>query len=189
MPLVTVQPDIVSSRVNQRSATGGNAQRIGRKGSHFRIDFVSEPLDPDEARQWGDLRAEDDVVRIPVPQPGLDIGAPGTDCTVTGGPQSGANLTITGLTPHYAIRKDQLLNHYASDGSVRLYRARSEVVADASGEVTVPLETMLTWPAYHSDVIDFTDPKIEGYPTADPSSWLMDGHGYQTLKFSVEEPG
>lgn len=187
-PLVSALPDIVSSRIHQKSATGANAQRIGRKGSHYRVDFVTHPLDADAARDWLDLRNEDDTVIVAVPQLKLDIGAPGLGA-VDGGPQAGAALSVRGLTPNYAIRKGQLLNHTGSDGELRLYAARQEVITDADGAAEILLDTMLTWPALDGEVVDLRDPKIEGFATVDPSSWLMDGNGYQTLQFSVEEAG
>lgn len=187
-PLVSAQLDVVSSRIHQKSATGGNAQRIGRKGSHYTCDFATHPLDRDEARDWLDLRNEEEAVIVAVPQPDLEIGAPGVG-SVDGGPQSGAALSVKGMTPNYAVRKGQLLNHLGSDGELRLYVAREEVITDATGSAEILLETMLTWPALDGDVVDLRDPKIEGFATVDPSSWLLDGNGYQTIRFTVEEPG
>lgn len=187
-PLVSVELDKVSSSIDQRSATGANLQRGFRKGSHYTAEFVLEPQDHAEARQWLDLRTEADTVIVPLTQPGLEIGTPGTT-SVNGGGQAGAVLSIKGFAPGYPVRKGQAFNHIGSDGLRRIYVADAAVTANGSGVAAVPLETILNWPPANNDVIDFADVKIEGFASVEKGSWLQDGNGYHRIQFKVEEPG
>lgn len=185
---ISAEPTIISSSIDQRSATGSNRQKGMRKGSHYQYDFALEPMSHAEALDWLDLRNEADTVIIEIPQMGLEIGAPGAT-RVNGSGQSGANLAIKGFTPSYAVRKGQCFNHLGNDGELRIYVADADVIADGSGNATVPLETMLNWPPLNNDIIDFADVRIEGFAAVERGSFLQDGDGWHHVRFTVEEPG
>lgn len=178
----------VSSENDLRSATGANRQKIARKGSHYRASFACQPLDPNDARPWRRLHSEGQTVVAQIEQPGIEIGAPGSP-RVNGAGQAGASLILDGLTPHYVIEEGQLLVHISASGERRLYMASETVIADADGEATVPLYTMLTAPPADNDVVTLTDITIEGFATVEDGSFLTDGDGYMNIRFSVEEPG
>lgn len=184
---ISAEPTIISSSVDQRSATGSNRQKGLRKGSHYSYEFALEPMSHAEALTWLDLRNEADTVIIDVPQMGLEIGMPGTTL-VNGSGQAGANLAIKGFTPGYVVRKGQAFNHIGSDGVRRIYVAASAVTA-AGGTATVPLETMLNWPVTNNEVVTFSDVRIEGFAAVERGSFLQDGDGWHHIRFTVEEPG
>lgn len=185
---VSAEPSIVSSSIDQRSATGSNRQKGMRKGSHYSYEFVLEPMDHTEALTWLDLRNEADTVVMEIPQMGFEIGTPGTTL-VNGSGQAGASLAIKGFTPGYVVRKGQAFSHTGSDGVIRLYIAASAVTANGSGLATVPLETMLNWPPVNNDVVSFSDVKIEGFAAVEKGSFLQDGNGWHTVRFTIEEIG
>lgn len=185
---ISAEPTIISSSIDQRSATGSNRQKGMRKGSHYAYEYALEPMDHAEALDWLDLRNEADTVIVDVPQTGLDIGTPG-NTRVNGSGWGGISLGIRGLTPGYAIRKGQLLNHVGSDGVRRLYVADEPVTADGNGVATIKLETMLNWPPGDGDVIDFANVQIEGFASVERGSFLQDGNGWHHIRFTVEEPG
>ena len=185
---ISAEPTIVSSSIDQRSATGSNRQKGLRKGSHYSFEMALEPVSHAEALDWLDLRNEADTVIIDVPQMGLEIGAPGAT-RVNGSGQAGTNLAIKGFTPGYVVRKGQAFNHIGSDGVRRIYIASAAVIADGSGNAVVPLETMLNWPPLNNDVIDFADVRIEGFASVEKGSFLQDGNGWHHIRFMVEEPG
>lgn len=189
--MVSAELDIVSSRVDQRSATGSNLQRGQRAGSHYIGTFVSIPLGPDQARALLDLRNEVDTVIMDLPQPGLDIGTPAPTGVpqVNGSGQAGSSLSVKNLTPGYVIRKGQAFSHQGSDLTFRTYVADAAVTANVSGVAVIPLETMLTWPPLNNEGVHFAVPKIEGFATVERGSWLQDGNGYQTVSFTIEERG
>lgn len=185
---ISAEPTIISSSIDQRSATGSNRQKGMRKGSHYSYEIALEPMSQAEALDWLDLRNEADTVIIEIPQMGLEIGAPGAT-RVNGSDQSGASLMIKGFTPRYPVRKGQCFNHLGSDGGLRIYVADAEVIADDDGEATVPLETMLNWPPLNDDVIDFANVSVEGFASVERGSFLQDGDGWHHIRFTVEEPG
>lgn len=185
---ISAEPTIISSSIDQRSATGSNRQKGMRKGSHYSYEMALEPVSHAEAMDWLGLRNEADTVIIEIPQMGLEIGAPGAT-RVNGSGQSGASLAIKGFTPSYAVRKGQCFNHLGSDGVLRIYVADADIIADGSGNATVPLETMLNWPPLNNDIIDFADVRIEGFAAVERGSFLQDGDGWHRIRFTVEEPG
>lgn len=185
---ISAEPSIISSSIDQRSATGSNRQKGLRKGSHYAYEIQLEPMDHSEALLWLDLRNEADTVVVAIPQMGLEIGTPGST-QVNGSGQSGANLSIKGFTPGYQVRKGQAFNHIGSDGVRRIYIAASAVTANGSGIATVPLETMLNWPPGNNETISFSDVRIEGFATVERGSFLQDGNGWHHIRFTVEEPG
>ena len=185
---ISAEPTIISSSIDQRSATGSNRQKGMRKGSHYSYEIALEPMSHAEALDWLDLRNEADTVIMDIPQMGLEVGTPGTTL-VNGSGQAGANLAIKGFTPSYPVRKGQAFNHIGSDGVRRIYIAASAVTANGSGLATVPLETMLNWPVANNDVIHFADVRIEGFAAVERGSFLQDGDGWHHIRFTVEEPG
>lgn len=188
---ISAEPTIVSSSIDQRSATGSNRQKGMRKGSHYSFEFILEPMDQAEALTWLDLRNEADTVLIDIPQPGLEIGTPATSGVplVNGSGQSGASLSIKNLTPGYVIRKGQVFSHHGSDLVYRTYVAAAAATANGSGLATVTLETMLTWPPLNNEGVHLAAPRLEGFASVERGSWLLDGNGYHNIRFTVEEPG
>lgn len=184
---ISAEPTIISSSIDQRSATGSNRQKGLRKGSHYSYEFALEPMSHAEALTWLDLRNEADTVIIDVPQMGLEIGTPGTTL-VNGSGHAGVNLPIKGFTPGYVVRKGQAFNHIGSDGVRRIYVAASAVTA-TDGTATVPLETMLNWPVTNNEVVTYSDVRIEGFAAVERGSFLQDGDGWHHIRFTVEEPG
>ncbi|MBU2233193.1 MAG: hypothetical protein KKG69_18155 [Alphaproteobacteria bacterium] len=185
---ISAEPTIVSSSIDQRSATGSNRQKGLRKGSHYSYEFALAPLDHADALRWLDLRNEADTVIVEIPQMGLEVGSPGSP-TVDGDGQAGASLDVKDLTPNYAILKGQAFNHIGSDDTIRIYVADADVIADGSGNATIPLETMLNWPPEDGDVLVFAEVRIEGFASVERGSFLQDGEGWHHIRFTVEEPG
>lgn len=185
---VSAEPSIVSSSIDQRSATGSNRQKGMRKGSHYAYEFVLEPLSHADALRWLDLRNEADTVVMEIPQMGFEVGSPGSPL-VDGSGQAGASLDVKNLTPNYAILKGQAFSHYGSDETWRIYIAADDVIANGDGEATIPLETMLNWPPLNGDVLEFAAVKIEGFASVEKGSFLQDGNGWHNVRFTIEEIG
>lgn len=186
--LISEELDIVSSRIDQRSATGSNLQRGSRAGSHYIGSFITEPLTPAAAKEWLDLRNEADTVIMDLSQPGLDVGEVGT-VQVNGTGWAGSNIGVKGLPAYYPVAKGQAFTHLGSDFTHRTYVAAAAVTANSSGVAIIPLETMLTWPPLNNDALYFNPPRLEGFATVERGSWLQDGNGYQTIRFTIEERG
>lgn len=155
----------------QSTATESDDFWLNRLGARYSIDFSMKPMTPEQADQWSDLEETNATVVMRIPQPGLDIGAPGAP-EVDGSGQSGSSIAIKGLTPHYAVRRKQWLS-IVTGGRRYCYRARSEVVADASGEVVVPIRPMLRKPHLDGDVVEIAEPMIEGIALVADGAWAI----------------
>lgn len=186
---ITEDVRVVSSRNDLRSANGSNHQRIARKGSHYIGVFACEPQTQAEGRKWRRLETEDQTVVAQIEQPGIDVGAPGNNIRVAGAGQAGASINLDGMTPGYIVSEGQLLSHVSAAGMRRLYMAAETVVVGSGGAVTIPLRTMLTAPPADNDLVHLADIWIEGFPTIEEGSFLIDGDGYVHVRFTVEEPG
>lgn len=178
---------LVTSRNELRSATGTNAQRIGRKGDHYAYDVTMPPMTYAQSLEWIGLRTAVDQVVMPVRQPGLDTGSPGTPL-VNGAGQAGTTLIMDGFTPGYMFRKGQYLTH-VHVGRRRLYSAAAEATADGSGNLTLILETMLLYPPNDNDQVLVAQPEIEGFASFDDSLWTVDVARTVGLAFTIEELG
>lgn len=183
----TMTPRLITGRADLRTAWGGLGPRLNRGASRYAVDIALPVLTYQDAQEWSAIDDEDATVTLLVRQPGLDTGAPGLP-KVKGAAQSGSSLLIDGLSAHYVIRKRQFLS-ITTGGRLYLYRAKAEVVADASGEATVTLETMLRVSPADNDVIELANPRIEGYPMPAQGTWETNSAGHVALSFAIEERG
>lgn len=183
---LSIEPELITARNNLVPAFGGPEQRRNRMGSRYALKVRLEPMIYEDAQDWADLDDETDTCVWTIPQPDLDIGAPGTPL-VAGADQAGANLDLDGLTPHYVFRKNQWIT-VITDGQRYCYRVRSETIAGADGTVTVPLRTMLRVPPADNDTVEVAQPKIEGFVTVDEGAWRIDGEDRLIrLSFTIKE--
>lgn len=166
-------------------AFGGDDQEILRKGTRFALTYAMPPMRYETSMEWSALRKKGTLVRMRVFQPGFDTGAPGSGATVDGAGQAGTSLDVKGLTPRYVVRKGQFLNVITA-GQWFLYQADAEVVADASGAVTVPLMEMLRRPHADGDVVEIAQPMIEGF-VRDLGEWAVGVEHLVGLSFTVRE--
>jgi hypothetical protein len=185
---VSMVPRIVSGRAEMRPAFAGDLLRLNRMGDRYAFD-VELPAMRDVAAQegWGDLDDRDATLTLLIPQPGRIVQPQGLP-RVNGAGQSGSSLILDGLTPQTVIRKRQWLN-VTTGGRLFLYRAKSEVVANASGQVTVPLQTMLRRSPSDNDVVELEQPRIEGFATPTEDCWAIDVAGLVRPAFTIEERG
>lgn len=175
---------LVSARNDLVPAFGGPTQRLNRKGSRWRAQVTLPPMTYAEALAWTDLRAEADTVVLNVPQPGLEIGSPGTPL-VNGAGQLGSSLAIDGLTAGYVVRKGQYLSVVIS-GQRYLYEATAAVTANGSGQATVAIRPMLRASPPDNAVVEVAQPRIEGFVKTDVM-FSVDAARLVGLTFEIEE--
>lgn len=149
----------------QRAATGGARLPINRTGDHWSVEVDTGALGIICARELlaDILRGAGEMVRVYIPQPGIDTGAPGTP-RVKGADQAGSNLIVDGLTPYFAVRKGWFVT-VVTDGVGRPYLVTGEVIADAAGEATLPLWPMLHVQPADNDVVEVAEPFLDGLIT------------------------
>lgn len=153
----------------QSTATGSDDAWLDRLGARYEVDFTMRPMSDEQSWDWSDLEEKRSSVVMTLRQPGLDTGMPGAP-VVDGSGQSGSNIALKGLTPHYVIRRRQWIP-IITGGQRYCYRAKSEVVAGADGKVVIPIRPMLRKPHVNNDVVELADPKIEGIPTVSDDAW------------------
>lgn len=180
----TMTIGLVSAANELTSAFGGGDQEILRKGTRHALTFRMPVMSYVKAMDWGVLRKKGVTVLMTVHQPGFDTGAPGSP-VVDGAGQAGTSFALRGLTPHYVIRADQFLS-VITNGQRFLYQADTEVVADAAGEVVVPLMDMLRWPHLDGDTVEIAKPMIEGF-VRDLGEWAVGTDRLVGLQFTVRE--
>lgn len=175
---------LVSTKNTLVPATGGDEQELQRKGSKYALTYSMPFITYVQSMDWDDLMAEGDLVQMLVYQPGFDTGSPGAP-RVNGSGQAGTSLVVDGLTPNYVVRKGQFLN-ITTGSQIFLYRAKAEVVANSSGQASIPLRTLLRRPPADNDVINLADPVIEGF-VRDLGEWSVGIEHLVSLRFTVRE--
>lgn len=180
-------PRPIYSRNETRPATGaGPVGRNLRPGTRWAWDFTYPPMSYVESLAFDDLLTEDETVVVDILQPGLVIGNPGVPL-INGGNQSGRTLNLKGLTPGYVFRKGQWLSMIVN-GQRFAYKSSAAATADASGNMALPLRTMLRVPTVNNAVVEIAVPKAEGWVTLD-----QDAHAISAderlirLAFTLEE--
>ncbi len=182
---VSITPTLITARNSIVPAFGGPEIRRNRMGSRYQLKVQLEPMSPEEANEWADLDDETETCLFVIPQPGIETGTPGAP-RVNGAGQSGSSLIVDGLTPHYAVGKNWWIS-VITGGHHFCYRVRNQVIANSSGQLTIPLRTMLRKPPADNDVVEIAEPRMEGFVTVDEDAWMVDGNHLISLSFTIKE--
>lgn len=168
-------------------ALGGPVQRVNRMGNRFRGSFTLPPMTTKTARAWQAalVQGVGEGVRMPYPLLDFDPGVPGTVLVDTSG-QAGMSLKVKGATPGYAFRTGQVFS-ILTGGKHHLYMVAAEVIADASGDATLPLPIMLRRQHLDGDACYFAEPMIEGFVSPDAAAWSMSIDHLIGMQFDIVE--
>lgn len=166
---------------------GGPTMRIQHLGSRFSMEVAMPMMSYDDARVWISkfLQAEGDTVLMNVPQPGLDIGNPGSP-VVDGAGQLGMFLNVRGLTPGYVLRTGQFFSLVES-GQRFLYCLLEDAIADAQGKARIYFWSMMRRQPQDGDVLEIAQPKIEGFAAKGGFEWSIDAAQHTGLEFKIDE--
>lgn len=184
--IVEFTPRMISTRSENNPEIGTSDQRFPRMGSRYALDVKLRPLSYEEAQEFADLDDEEAVCAFPIPQIGIDTGAPGNNSVVDGSGQSGTTLSLTGITPAYLFQKNQWIS-VSTGGRRYAYRVKTATAVGSDGSVHLPLRTMLRKPHLDGDVVEIANPYIEGFVTVPEDMWRMDGDLHQHLSFTIKE--
>ena len=145
-----------------RAGTGGSRTQIEYLGDHWAVEIDTGVMGLLCARGLvADLlMGSSQIVRVPIPEPGIDKGAPGAP-VVDGEDLSGSLIPMRGLTPHYVLRKGWFVTIDAAAGA-RAYLVTGEVIAGADSKAVVPVWPMLHVPVADGDRVELLNPWIEG---------------------------
>lgn len=183
---VSMTHRLITTRTENRPAIGTSESRFARMGSRHAFDFETEPLTPEEAMDWSIIETEAGTCVVTIPQIEFDTGTPGVPL-VDGAGQSGSTVNLKGLTPQYVVRRGQWLN-ITTGGLIYLYRAATETIADASGDMALTLQTLLRVPHGDNDPVELAEPQIEGFVTLPEDAWSISGtERFYQLSFTIKE--
>lgn len=171
----------------QRSGTGGSLTGLNRQGDHWAVEVDPGALGTDCGRALlADIvRGTGERLRVPLPQPGIVVGAVGSP-RVKGSDQAGSSLLIDGLTPHFIIRKGWFFTVETPEGP-SAHLVTTTVVADAAGEVTVSFWPMLWLAPADNDVVQMHSPYLEGFIVDDGEQSTGLFASVRTDAFTIEE--
>lgn len=181
-------PSLVDFGALLTPALGGPVQRVNRMGTRFRIRVSMPPLTSAKVgRQWVArlVQGKSEGVRMRFPLLDFNPGATGT-ILVNGAGQSGNSLTVDGATSAYVFREGQPFS-ILTGGKHHLYLVRTETIANASGQATVPITPMLRRPHADNDVCHFATPMIEGFIAGDELSWNLSVERVVGIQFDIAE--
>lgn len=181
-------PRPIYTRNETRPATGaGPIGRNLRPGTRWAWDFEYPPMTYVQSLAFDDLLSEDETVVVDILQPGLEIGAPGAPL-VNGAGQSGRTLNVKGVTPGYVFRKGQWLSVVGTGGQRFAYKSSAAATANGSGNIAIPLRTMIRVALPNNAVVEIANPKAEGWVTlADDAHAIDAGDRLIYLSFTLEE--
>lgn len=166
LPRLARQTDYNLRRVRnsevQRAGTGGSLSPLTRAGDHWAMEIDPRALGTVCGRElMADLSGGvANRVRVFIPQPGVDTGAPGLP-KVKGAGQAGTSLLLDGLTPQYPIRKGWFLTVVTAEGATA-HIVTAEAIVAANGEVTVSFWPELWLQPADNDGVEIAEPYLEG---------------------------
>ena len=156
-------PKLLDYGADQKAPGGGASQRLNRLGNRFSLDITYPRLKPEPDGRILSARlrrAKTEGALFPVPQPGLAIGVPGAP-VVNGAGQAGSSLALRGFVAGYAVREGQFFS-IIHGGRRFLHTAAADTVANASGQLVLPVTPMLRIKPADAAICEFAKPYIEG---------------------------
>lgn len=156
-------PKLLDWGADQKAPQGGGTQRLNRLGNRFAIEISYPRLrqEPDGRVLSSALRrAKTEGARFAFPQPGLEIGTPGSP-VVRGSGQLGSTIALGGFVPGYVVRDGQFFS-IVHGGRRYLHCASADRTADASGNLSLPIHPMLRVSPANGATCEFGQPYIEG---------------------------
>ncbi|SEM62980.1 hypothetical protein SAMN05192583_0893 [Sphingomonas gellani] len=159
----TAVPKLIDWGADLTPPMGGPSQRLNRIGDRFAlvINYPRLKPEPDARILMARVRrAKREGALFPFPQPGLEIGNPGTP-VVNGAGQQGSSLQLRGFTAGYVVREGQFFSIIFA-GRRYLHCASADVTATASGTMLLPIHPMLRISPNSGATCEFAQPYIEG---------------------------
>lgn len=171
----------------QKGALGGAAQRVNRLGNRWSVTVAMPVMTPAQARSWSAalVKGLRTGVRWQIRQVGSATGAPGS-VLVNGASQAGNSLVCDGANAGYVARPGMFFSLLVG-GDRYCHQVSALATADASGNLTLPIEPALRVEPADNDTVELGAPQIEGLLSEVPS-WLLDTDRLaRGFTFTIEE--
>ena len=173
--------------VDQQPVLGGESQRLSRLGDRFAMAVVLRKMKYRDAMRWlrARIQAFTDTVVYPVYQKGFSPGRPGTPL-VNGGSQSGTSLVCDGFRANYKGFDGQYFSIIIS-GKRYLHMLTADFIASSGGAATISFLPMLRATPADNAVLEFAQPKIEGFVQGNQADWEPERTRLEGLSFTIVE--
>lgn len=163
----------VPNALDHTPGGGGETQRINRLGDRFQVETTFKARGEQGVALLALLNSSrGSKVRLPIPQE-IDIGSPGTSVLVDGA-NTGTALDLKGLPNGYVLKAGQFITVVKS-GKRYLHQIVEESTANGSGLAATTIVPMLRTPLVGDEVVEVSEPSIEGYLTAREGEWVANG--------------
>lgn len=187
--LTEFAPDLVPPARDLRDVDGTTLQRITRLGQHWLFSCQVKPQTYEQALAWAALLEQSaELMTLKIPQPKLDIGAPGTSVQVDGSGQTGNVLKLKGLPASYAAKAGQWISVVTASRRYA-YRLRANATANGSGVLDAPVNPLIRAAHLNNNVVEVADPKVTGFVTLRTSASAINVSAHvPAIAFTIEEP-
>ena len=166
---------------------GGEEFKLLRMGSRFSLSITLPRLSPDQAREWLPilLLGDRDKLSVKWPQPKFDTGAPGSPLVTSATLANATTVPVKTLASGYLPKKGQFLN--VVSGGIRFLHIITDyaALAGTTGNLSVWPPTRKAFAT--NDVIELREPRIEGFPLGDSTSWTHELACTVGIAFAVRE--
>ncbi|MDO1559829.1 hypothetical protein Q0812_10365 [Brevundimonas sp. 2R-24] len=178
---------IQSNAIDLLATFGGPSQRTSRLGDRWTIEVTCRPMRYAQAAGFIAklIQGLAERVLVAIPQPGLEIGNPGTPL-LKGAGQSGRTLQADGFTPGYVIQAGQYFS-LVQGGQRYLHQVTDAATANGSGEVELSIYPMLKVSPSDNATLEFAAPKLEGFLQGNRQAWTIGLVENVGLSFAVTE--
>lgn len=187
-PIRSQTPRLISYAVDQTPQLGGPQTRVSRLGDRWAVDVVTWPANyAEESRIMLSrlVRGLTDTVVLRILEPGMKDMPFGTPQISAAG-AFGSSIPVKGLGAGRVVPEGKFLS-IVSGGQRYLYQVTASVTANASGNATLPIYPMLRRQPALNDVVELSQPKIEGYIQGNEYSWEVSKNKFVGFSFSVQE--
>lgn len=180
------KPKLIGNSVETDPIIGGVVQRKVRLGTRWALDATLPVMDYAAAMAWtADLASsETEEVLLLWPQPAEQVGVIGAP-VVNGGGQAGSSLAVRGATAGYTYKKG-LFFSLVQGGRRYLHQITAAATANGAGVAVVQIKPMLRVVPGDGAVLEFLEPKIQGWAQVSPS-WDLDEAMQVGLSISIAE--
>jgi hypothetical protein len=182
------EPRYVGFGGEMRSSKGGPSLLLNWPGDRWALDVQTPPmLYGSLGRVWVSrlVQGKTDTVAMRFPQPGYDVGLPGSP-VVDGAGQSGQTLDVRGLSPLYLVHEGQFFSIIVG-GQRYLYNSAADVVSSETGTAALIIRPMIRKIPPDGAVVELAQPIIEGHLQGREQGWTLEAAKTTGLRFSIME--
>jgi len=186
--IVSGDPTLIDFGGMLSSQQGSDDQRLNRIGNRFMLKVDMGLLDTESDGRVIIARlaravTEGAIFQFPQSKAVTGQGAP----VVNGAGQTGSTINLRGFTPGF-IAYEGCFFHILYGGRRYLHGISADTVADASGNMALPIWPMLRISPNDGATCEFENPQIEGFLFGENGlPWSLPASPYTSVGFTIRE--